>query len=136
MKCIQINMGNNAMDNETYKEVRIEDYIWIIYIFLAIFAIVSNYFEKEYLKKHDKKDENIFRTINTEIFIITFIIYLYFAYVNYKHIKRLDKNSSPKEVLLANAGLIAAILFLIGGGISLWISIYGDDDDDFLLNFF
>ncbi len=124
------------MDNETYKEVRIEDYIWIIYIFLAIFAIVSNYFEKEYLKKHDKKDENIFRTINTEIFIITFIIYLYFAYVNYKHIKRLDKNSSPKEVLLANAGLIAAILFLIGGGISLWISIYGDDDDDFLLNFF
>ena len=124
------------MDNETLKEVRIEDYIWIIYIFLAIFAIVSNYFEKEYLKKHDKKDENIFRTINTEIFIITFIIYLYFAYVNYKHIKRLDKNSSPKEVLLANAGLIAAILFLIGGGISLWISIYGDDDDDFLLNFF
>ena len=124
------------MDNETYKEVRIEDYIWIIYIFLTIFAIVSNYFEKEYLKKHDKKDENIFRTINTEIFIITFIIYLYFAYVNYKHIKRLDKNSSPKEVLLANAGLIAAILFLIGGGISLWISIYGDDDDDFLLNFF
>mgnify|MGYP007131989769 CR=1 FL=1 len=83
------------MDNETLNEIRIEDYIWIIYIFLAIFAIVSNYFEKEYLKKHDKKDENTFRTINTEIFIVTFLIYLYFVYINYKHIKRLDENSSP-----------------------------------------
>lgn len=133
---INFNMGNNSMDSETLKEVRVEDYIWIIYIFLAIFAIVSNHYEKEYLTKHNKQDENIFRTINTEIFIVTFIIYLYFAYINYKHIKRLDPNSSPKEILLANAGLIAAILFLIGGGISLWISLHGKDDDDFLLNFF
>ena len=124
------------MDNETLNEIRIEDYIWIIYIFLAILAIVSNYFEKEYLKKHDKKDENTFRTINTEIFIVTFLIYLYFVYINYKHIKRLDENSSPKQVLLANIGLIAAIIFLIGGGLNLFISIFGDDEDDFLLNFF
>lgn len=124
------------MDNETFNEVRIEDYIWIIYIFLAIFALVSNHYEKEYLKKHQKKDESIFRTINTEIFIVTFIIYLYFVYINYKHIKRLDPNSSPKEILLANAGLVAALLFLIGGGISLFISIVGNDEDDFILNFF
>ncbi len=124
------------MDSETYNEVRIEDYIWIIYIFLAIFAIVSNHYEKEYLLKHHKKDENIFRTINTEIFIVTFIIYLYFAYINYKHIKRLDRNSSPKDILLANAGLVAALLFLIGGAISLYISIIGNDEDDVTLNFF
>lgn len=124
------------MDSETIKEVRVEDYIWIIYIFLAIFAIISNKYEKEYLEKHNKKDENIFRTINTEIFIVTFIIYLYFVYINYKHIKRLDLNASPKQVSLAHAGLVAALLFLIAGGISLFISIVGDDDDDFLLNFF
>lgn len=129
-------MGNNSMDSETLKEVRIEDYIWYIYIFLAVFALISNYYEREYLKKHEKKDENIFRTINTEIFIITFIIYLYFLYINYKHVKRLDSNSSPKQILLANLGLISAILFLIGGGISLYISIVGEDEDDFFLNLF
>ena len=129
-------MGNNGLDSETLNELRIEDYIWIIYIFLAIFALVSNYYEKEYLKKNKKKDENIFRTINTEIFIVTFLIYLYFVYLNYKHIKRLDIHSSPKKILAANAGLIAAILFLIAGGISLLISIYGEDEDDFILNFF
>ncbi len=129
-------MSNNSIDSETLKEVQVEDYIWIIYIFLAIFAIISNYYEKEYITKHNKNSENIFRTINTEIFIVTFIIYLYFAYINYKHIKRLDPNSSPKQVLLANAGFIAALLFLIAGGISLFISIVGNDEDDFLLNFF
>ncbi len=129
-------MGNNSMDSESLKEIRVEDYIWYIYIFLAVFALISNYFEKDYLKTHNKKDETIFRTINTEIFIVTFIIYLYFVYINYKHIKRLDSNSSPKQILLANLGLISAILFLIGGGISLYISIVGDDEDEFLLNFF
>ena len=129
-------MGNNSIDSETLKEVQVEDYIWIIYIFLAIFAIVSNQHEKEYIKKHSKRDESVFRTINTEIFIVTFLIYLYFVYINYKHIKRLGPNSSPKQVLLANAGVVEAILFLIAGGISLLISIYGDDEDDFLLNFF
>lgn len=124
------------MDSETFNEVRIEDYIWIIYIFLAIFAIVSNYYEKEYLIRHNKRDENIFRTINTEIFIVIFIIYLYFVFVNYKHVKRLAPNASPKEIFFANAGLVAALLFLIAGGISLYISIAGNNEDDIILNFF
>lgn len=124
------------MDSETLKEVVIEDYVWYIYIFLVVFALISNHYEKDYLKTHNKADKSIFRTINTEIFIVTFIIYLYFLYINYKHIKRLDSNSSPKQVLLANLGLIAAILFLIGGGISLYISIVGDDEENFLLDFF
>lgn len=124
------------MDSETLKEVVIEDYVWYIYIFLVVFALISNHYEKDYLKTHNKTDKSIFRTINTEIFIVTFIIYLYFLYINYKHIKRLDSNSSPKQVLLANLGLIAAILFLIGGGISLYISIVEDDEENFLLDFF
>ena len=126
----------NANDSEDLKEVRIEDYIWIIYIFLAIFAIISNHYEKEYLMKHDKTAEKNFRTINIEIFIITFIIYIYFVYVNYKHIKRLDPNSSLKEKLIANAGFIAAVIFLVGGLINLLIGIFGSDEDEFLTNFF
>lgn len=126
----------NARDSETLKEVQIEDYIWIIYIFLAIFAIISNHYEKEYIKKHDKNAEKTFRLINTEIFIIIFIIYIYFVYVNYKHIKNLDSTSSFKNILISNAGFIAAVIFLVGGLINLLISIFGSDDDDFLLNFF
>ena len=48
-------MGNNGQDSETITELRIEDYIWLIYIFLAIFAIISNYYEREYLKTSKTK---------------------------------------------------------------------------------
>lgn len=124
------------MNNETLKEIRIEDYIWIIYIFIIIFALISNYFEKEFVLKHHKKDEKTFRNINTLIFTITFFIYIYFVYINYKHLKELNRNSKLKDVIIANFGLIAAILFLIAGTISLLISIYGNDEDNIILNFF
>ncbi len=126
----------NANDSETLKEVQVEDYIWIIYIFLSIFAIISNHYEKEYIKKHDKNAEKNFRTINTTIFLIIFFIYLYFVYINYKHIKRLDPKSSGKDILISNIGFIAAVLFLVGGLMNLFISIFGSDEDEFLLNFF
>ncbi len=129
-------MGNNARNSETLKELQIEDYIWYIYIFLAIFAIISNHYEREYELKHEKKDEKAFRNLNTFIFSITLIIYIYFLSLNKKHLKKLDKNASFKQVIVANAGFIAAALFLIAGAISLLISIYGTDDDDIILNFF
>ncbi len=121
---------------ETLNELQIEDYVWIIYIFLSIFALISNYYEKKYVQTHNKEDEKNFRTINTTIFIIVFFIYLYFVLLNYKEIKKLGPNSSPKKVFWTNAGFIAAVLFLIAGIISLLISIFGSDEDDFLLNFF
>ncbi len=129
-------MGNNSKDSETLEELRIEDYIWLIYIFLAIFAIVSNHYERNYLQKHNKQDESLFRTINSEIFIISFFIYLYFVYINYKHLKELSLNATKKDYLFSNLGLIASIFFLIGGGISLYISLYGADEDAVSLDFF
>ena len=33
---------------KTLEEVRIEDWIWIIYLFLASFALIANFFEKDY----------------------------------------------------------------------------------------
>lgn len=121
---------------EELKELKIEDFIWVIYIFIAIFAIVSNRYEREYDLKHNKKDAKVFRTINTDIFIITFFIYLYFLYINYKRIKALNPNSTLKEIISTNSSFIAACLFLIGGVISLLVSIYGLPEDEVTLNFF
>lgn len=121
---------------EELKELKIEDFIWVIYIFIAIFAIVSNRYEREYDLKHNKKDAKVFRTINTDIFIITFFIYLYFLYINYKRIKALNPSSTLKEIISTNSSFIAACLFLIGGVISLLVSIYGLPEDEVTLNFF
>jgi len=117
-------------------ELRIEDLIWVIYIFLSIFAIVSNYFEKQYDITGNKKDKKTFRKINTTIFTITFFIYIYFLYLNIRNLKGLEIESSPLRKLTANANFIAASLFLVGGTIYLLTSIFGDPEEDVLLNFF
>ena len=121
---------------ETLKEIKEEDIIWIIYIFLVIFALVSNYFEKEFITKRKKKDEKTFRSINIFIFSVTFFIYVYFVIINYKHIKKLDISSSFRDQLFTNASFISAILFLIGGTIALLIAIFGTDEDNFAIDFF
>lgn len=125
----------NDLD-EMLNELRNEDFIWVIYIFLSIFALVSNYFEKRYDITGNKKDKNTFRKINTAIFTVTFFIYIYFLYLNIKNLKRLDSNSSPLRKLTSNANFIAASLFFIGGTIYLLTSIFGDPEEDVLLNFF
>ena len=121
---------------EMLNELQIEDYIWIIYIFLSIFALISNHFEKQYDINHNKKDKQTFRKINTTIFTITFFIYIYFVYLNIKNLKRLDPKSSPIRIITANANFVAAALFLIGGTIYLLTSIFGDPEESPLLNFF
>lgn len=114
--------------NEMLNELRIEDFIWITFIFLSVFAIISNHFERKYDINHITKDKQIFRNINTTIFSITFIIYLYFVHLNFKRIKELNPESSPKQILTANANFIAASLFLIAGSIYLLTSIFGDSE--------
>lgn len=121
---------------EILKELQIEDFIWIIYIFLSIFALVSNHFERQYDITGDKIDKKLFRRINTTIFTITFFIYVYFIFLNIKNLKKLDSKSSPLRILTANSNFIAASLFLIGGTIYLLTSIFGDPEEDTLLNFF
>ncbi len=121
---------------ETLKEIKEEDIIWIIYIFLVIFALVSNYFEKQFITKRKKKDEKTFRSINIFIFSVTFLIYLYFVLLNYKHIKKLDATSSFRDQLFTNASFISSLLFLIGGAIALLIAIFGTDEDNFAIDFF
>lgn len=97
------------------RDIRIENFIWIIYFFIAIAAIVSNYFEENYIKTKNIKNFKTYKTINITIFIIAFFIYLYFVYFNYKNVSNLKKNASKQKVLNTNINFIASILFLIGG---------------------
>ena len=64
-----------------------------------------------------------FHLINTTIFLVSFLIYLYFVWLNYKHLKETKHYSSVKELFLNEANFVAACLFLIGGFIYLFTEI-------------
>ncbi len=109
--------------SQILQELETEDFIWIIYSFIVIGAIVSNELERDWVIKHDGKSYRIFHWINTTIFLVSFLIYLYFVYLNYKHLKESKQYSSLKEVFLNEANFVAACLFLIGGFIYLFTEI-------------
>ena len=98
-----------------------ENLIWIIYIFIAIFAIVSNYLEKRYYLFHSYKDKEKYKYINITIFIVALLIYLYFLYLDISN-KRKNKYS--------NIHTLAALLFFIGGAIYLYVECKTFNEED------
>ena len=94
-----------------------ENFIWVVYFFIIIAALLSNAYEK------------IFKTLNITIFCVAFFIYLYFVVISYQNVQELRESSTKKEVLSAHMQLIASLLFLVAGGIALVAEINREDPD-------
>lgn len=106
-----------------------EDFIWVIYFFIALAAIISDTYEKQFLINKDLKSQKKFKTINITIFIVALFIYVYFVFINYQDVKALKRDASKKEVLNQHLSLVAALLFLVAGVINLYVEITGDAPD-------
>lgn len=120
------------MNDKIFKElnrIKIEDYIWIIYIFLVCFNLYSDYLEKLFLTTNDQVAKNKFRNINKSVSVIILIIFIYFLIVSYQDIKELNYNSSLLEKKLKNLTFIASLLFVIAGAISLYVTFKSPDLD-------
>lgn len=103
------------------RDIHIENFIWIVYLFISTAALISNKFEEHFVKTNNSQDYRIFKKINITIFIVAFFIYLYFLYHNVKNVSELKKNiSNDRKVLFAQINVIAAILFLVGGILYLY----------------
>ena len=107
-----------------------EDFIWIIYFFIAIAAIISNIYERNFNLTNNINSQKKFKTINIAIFIIVFFIYLYFVLINYEDVKTLRKEATKKEVITSHLALIASLLFLIGGLIFVFVEINRDTPNE------
>lgn len=107
---------------DSLKELKTEDFVWIIYIFIAIFAIVSNYYERKYYYFNIYKDKRSSRLINITIFEVAIIIYFYFLYRNLKH---------AKENRYSFLAIFASVLFVVAGAITLYVEYrhYQDEQD-------
>lgn len=111
------------------QRLRNEDFIWIIYLFISIFAIISDYFERKFVLNKDLKSQKVFKTINITIFITALFIYTYFVLINYEDINTLKKEVSKKEGLNRHLSLISSLLFLIGGALALYIELNSGNPD-------
>ena len=115
---------------KTLEEIKIEDWIWIIYLFNASLAIISNFFERDFLKTGSKVSKRAFKTLNIGILIVVFFIYIYFVLLTYSRFKERESHTTLKSLFVTNANFIAACLFLIGGLLYIFTEIISDNDND------
>ena len=103
------------------KEIKIEDYIWIVYIGIIILSYYSNSLEEDYLINNNQISKDKYRNILITIFSILILIYFYFMVDAYNSYKKDPSNN------LLYLSLIASILIFISGLIFLYIAIKDED---------
>ena len=113
------------------KQLKTEDFIWIIYFFIAAFVILSNNYERKYLlNKQNIEAYKKEKTINITVFIVVFFIYLYFVLLISQDLNSMEKNFNNPNYRNTFLKLIASLLFLVGGAIFIFQEINSNELDE------
>lgn len=115
-------MTNKKLDDRL-KQLKIEDYVWIIYIGIIFMSWYSNYFERRYFIYNDLESKEKYRKIIIGIFVVLTIIYVYFCKDSYDDLKNLKPYDSKQKKELTYLSFIASLLIVISGVIYLFIAI-------------
>ena len=113
--------------NDKLKELKIENFIWIIYIGIIFLSWFSNFLEKKYFIYNDLESKEKYRKIMIFIFSILIIVYYYFLQDSYKSVKELKCIDTQKKKDLINLSFIASLFIFISGIIFLYIAINDEE---------
>lgn len=120
--------------NEKLKQLKNEDFIWLIYIGIIFMSWFANGLERKYFIYSDLKSKENYRNIMILIFSILIFVYLYFLKDSYDDLKNLNINDSDKKKFLTFLSFIGSLLIAISGIIFLYIA-YKDEEIDVELAF-
>lgn len=112
---------------EKLRQIRIEDFIWVIYVGIIVLSYYSNYLERKYYVNNDIDSKNKYRKIIVIIFSILIIVYFYFLVDSYNSVRDLNVNDNEKKKRLIYLSFLASLLIFISGLIFLYIAISDTD---------
>ena len=118
---------NSKLDR--LQDIRIENYIWVIYIIIIFISWYANSKEKKFILYNDEVSRREYQNLLALIFSILLIIYYYFTKSSYDDLNELTINDSNKKIILTYASFIASLLILISGMIFLTIAIMDEEID-------
>lgn len=104
-------------------QLRIEDFIWFIYIGIIFLSWYSNNLERRYFIYNDLISKEKYRKSLIIIFSILIIVYIYFVKDSYEDVKNLTMYDSNEKIKLTYMSFIASLLIAISGIIFLYIAI-------------
>lgn len=118
---------NSKLDR--LQDIRIENYIWVMYIIIIFISWYANSKEKKFILYNDEVSRREYQNLLVLIFSILLIIYYYFTKSSYDDLNELTINDSNKKIILTYASFIASLLILISGMIFLTIAIMDEEID-------
>lgn len=116
-------------DLSRLKDIKIENYIWIIYIGIIVLSWYANSKEKDFIINKNENSKKEYQALMILIFTILLFIYYYFTIDSYDDVKELTPLDSKKKIILRYASFVGSFLILISGIIFLIIAILGDNID-------
>ena len=111
------------------QDIRIENYIWVIYIIIIFISWYANSKEKKFILYNDEASRREYQNLIVLIFSILLIIYYYFTKSSYDDLNELTINDGNKKIILTYASFIASLLIFISGMIFLTIAIMDEEID-------
>lgn len=118
---------NSKLDR--LQDIRIENYIWVMYIIIIFISWYANSKEKKFILYNDEVSRREYQNLLVLIFSILLIIYYYFTKSSYDDLNELTINDSNKKIILTYASFIASLLIFISGMIFLTIAIMDEEID-------
>ena len=113
--------------NDRLQELKVEDFIWIIYIGIIALSFYSNNLERKYFLSGNIEDKDKYRNIIIVIFSILVIVYLYFLKESWDSIKELKPTDSKETRELVYLAFIGSLFIAVSGFIFLYIAIKDED---------
>lgn len=118
---------NDRLDR--LEDIKIENFIWVIYIGIIILSWYANSKEKKFILYNDEKSRQEYQRLLILIFSILLFVYYYFTKDSYGDLKKLNYYDTDKKKILTYASFIGSLLILISGVIFLIIAITDDNID-------
>ena len=111
------------------EDIKIENFIWVIYVGIIFLSWYANSREKKYLLYNDEQSKREYQNLLILIFSILVIVYYYFTKDSYDdYIDSVDENNDRKKNLHL-ASFVGSFLVLISGVIFLSIAIMDENID-------
>lgn len=119
-------MDDKSLDKKL-KELKIEDFIWLIYIGIIFISWYANNLERKYFVYNDLESKDKYRKTMIFIFSILIVVYFYFLKDSYDNVKTMDHCESKEVKKLTFLSYVGSLLIFISGIIFLYIAIKDEE---------